>query len=346
MNKQTAVKIPSHVATILPDMPAFKLTDDSIIIVESDGKEFVVGATATRYNPDGGRVFGGSVKDRHYQRLVCALLAKGLGEGDHEITMGLSAAKQFIDEFRAHKGSTALNDEAVDMLAGVVKEIKYKVGSSDSPTKTCRVSLKPDESVHVLFETEAVCRVIPKKAKTYLLMQIGGGDWQSVVVVDGNMMHNTHSRVEGVSGAQKKLASLLKLSRAETQEAWISETRPNGMGGKRECCIVEKTRAANAYIFEQIPGILNNIEGYTDRIKAVVVSGGAVNDETFMSQLKEEMPQSLRVFTIKELHAASSDDESTEIDPVFACAYGLASLGVSAALDIGNSHLKGVFNVQ
>ena len=66
------------------------------MFVATSPLETVVGSSAFIYNPDGGRIFGGSPTDQHYQRLVRALLAKGLGAGDHEITVGLSAAKQHV----------------------------------------------------------------------------------------------------------------------------------------------------------------------------------------------------------------------------------------------------------
>jgi hypothetical protein len=328
----------SHLASINPNSPAFKLDANSIILVEPDGLEIVVGQSAFTLSPEGGRIFGGGPTDRHYQRLVRALIAKGLGEGEHEITIGLSAAKQYVMEFRAGKSTIALKDEGVNSLAEALKEINFKVGSSESPIKTCRVTLVPNKDVPVLYETEAVTEVMPKQANSYLLFQIGSGDWQSVVVVDRKIVHSTQSRVQGIAGAEAKLAELLGLSVVETKKAWLTGTRPNGdLESKPVSCQIEKTRAARAHISENLPKLLNSMDGYKDRLGALVISGGAVKDPAFIKELIAEIPGSITAFTIDNPNLGT-------IDPVFACAEGIYAQKVSCALDIGNSYLKGIFD--
>lgn len=340
------VKIPSHTATINSNAPSFALSDDSIILVDDDGLETIVGANALDLAPNGGRVFGGTPEDRHYQRLVQALVAKGLGAGEHIITAGLSAPAQFVNTFRKDKGSSELNPVSRGALAAALKEIKFREGRSDAQLKVCRVTLVEDKPTPVLYETEAVSKVMPVQARSYLLCQIGCGDWQSVAVVGGKVMHHTHQRVPGVSGAEAKLQDLLHLSRSETKRAWLRGERPSkSMASDFVSCEEEKRRAARAHIAESLPSILNSLEGYHDRISAVVISGGAVHDEVFMEQLKAELPSTLTPFTLSDLKILDFDQENM-MDPVFACASGIKSLGVSVALDIGNSHLKGIFTYE
>ena len=334
----------SHVATLNPQVPAFALEKDSIILVDQDGLETVVGSSALQLSPDGGRIFGGRPTDQHYQRMVRAVLAKGLGEGEHTVSVGLSAAKQSVLEFRGDRSSNALHDDATKALVSAISEIRYRVGTSDAPIKVCRVNLVEDKPVQVLYETEAVSKIMPPQAQSYLLFQIGSGDWQSVVVLDRKIMHHTHQRVQGIAGAENKLMELLNLSRAETKKAWISSTRPDqSLTSERVDCSTEKNRAARAHIAEHLPALLNSIEGLQDRIKAVVISGGAVHDEVFIHHLKQEIPSNLKPLTLHELQIA--DPESGVLNPTFACAVGISSQGVDVALDIGNSFLKAVFNV-
>ena len=335
------IMMASHTATLPTHIPTSKLNPDSVILVDDDGLETVVGSSAFIYNPDGGRIFGGSPTDQHYQRLVRALLAKGLGAGDHEISVGLSAAKQHVMSFRANKSTTDLNDDATKALADAIKEIRFREGSTDGAIKTCRVRLVEDKPVSVLYETEAVTRIMPPQAQSYLLFQIGSGDWQSCCVVDRKVQHQTHRRVQGVSGAEQKLKELLGLSLVETKKAWVKGERPDGtMASTVVSCEAEKSRSARAHITEHLPSLLNSLDGLHDRIGAVVISGGAVHDDVFIEQLKKEIPSDLATVTLTDLQIADADGV---LDPSFACAVGIQSLGVSAAMDIGNSFLKGIF---
>jgi hypothetical protein len=335
------IMMASHSATLPHNIPTSKLHADSIILVDEDGLETVVGSSAFVFNPDGGRIFGGSPTDQHYQRLVRALLAKGLGAGEHEVTIGLSAAQQYVMSFRANKSTTDLNIDATKALADAIKEIRFREGSTDGAIKTCRVSLVENKPVAVLYETEAVTRIMPPQAQSYLLNQIGSGDWQSCCVIDRKVQHQTHRRVQGISGAEQKLKDILGLSLVETKKAWMKGQRPDGtLASEVVSCEAEKARAARAHITEQLPSLLNSLDGLHDRIGAVVISGGAVHDEAFIAQLKKEIPSNLVTITLKDLKISDGDGE---LDPSYACAMGIQSLGVSVAMDIGNSFLKGVF---
>lgn len=338
------VLIPSHSAAVPTTAPAFPLTHDSIILVDPDGLEMVVGASAFELAPNSGRVFGGSPEDLHYQRLVQALAAKGLGAGEHEITVGLSAAVQYVMKLRESRGTNSLSEQAGKALVSSLSEIRFREGRSDAPIKTCRITLKENVATPVLFETEAVAKVMPAQARSYLLFQIGCGDWQSCAVVDGKIQHHTHQRVAGISGAEGKLRSMLQLSAQEARRAWERGQCPaKNMGSEYVSCEKEKIMAARSHITESLPLLLNSIDGLQDRISALVISGGAVHDQVFIEQLKKEIPSTFKVFTLSDLKIIDAGEPDNIMDPIFACASGIKNMGVSAALDIGNANLKGIF---
>ena len=92
-----------------------------------------------------------------------------------------------------------------------------------------------DESAFVYSEIQAVAASIPPQLKTYVLWQLGHGDLQQVVVIDGKPQTSTLSQAEGIAGAINKFATLAGLSEGEALKAWHSNTVPekNGMNGRR-----------------------------------------------------------------------------------------------------------------
>ena len=92
------------------------------------------------------------------------------------------------------------------------------------------------------------------------------------------------------------------------------------------------------------PELVNKLQCYQDRIKAIVLSGGAVNDATFVDALIAEMPSRYSIYTIDQFQIMEPDG-SKLMDPSFTCAFGIHSTGVNVGLDIGNAYLKGVFDV-
>ncbi len=139
---------------------------NSIVLIE-DGTEYLIGDDAYKLGDSGARIVGGTVKDRHYQRLIKALLAKGLGAGEHEISVGFSASSNYMDEFRDSSSKNILSEEDFNILSDKVSEIKFRVARTDAPVQVCRVNLTK-KKVPVLYETEAVRNVIPESAKTYV----------------------------------------------------------------------------------------------------------------------------------------------------------------------------------
>ena len=87
-------------------------------------------------------LIGGSIQDKHYQRYIQALLAKGLGQVTTPSQSACRQQQNYIDEFRTDKSSNVLNQEDHKLLAGLVAEIRFRSGRTDAPIQLCRVKLK------------------------------------------------------------------------------------------------------------------------------------------------------------------------------------------------------------
>lgn len=337
------VKMLSYFSVVRPNCPSMDIDDQTVIIVEDDGSQYAIGNDAPKFDPNSGRITGGSLKDKHYCRLIKALVAKGLGGGDFTISIGMSAAANQIEKFRENRGATTLNREDFARLKKILEKIQFRVGSSVSPIQTCCVKIK-ENPVPVLYETEAVMNIMPDYAKTMMLFQIGGGDWQSLISVDGEIQHQTHTRAAGLNGAIDLLGVELGLGKKESINSWMSEKKPSkDLNGTEEDCIAEKTRAIRQHIVTQLPILLGSTEGYQDRIRAVVVSGGAVHDGLFMELLKSEMPSDYHVYSVNDMQLMEPGGKKL-MDASFGCAFGILSVGCDIALDVGNNYLKGVFS--
>lgn len=337
------VKMMSYVAMFNKNTPSFPMSEGSIIIIDENGSEFLVGDDAPAFSPDSGRITGGSLKDAHYCRLLKALVAKGLGGGEFTISVGMSAAANQIQKFREHRGATTLNEADFVKLQDVVKSIKFRVGRSDAPIQTCEVKLKA-VPVPVFYETEAVAKVMPDYAKTMMLFQVGGGDWQSLIVIDGDVQQQTHTRAVGLNAAIEQLGKDLGLSKKEALRAWMTNTKPSdGLRGEPVDCVSEKSSAIRQHISINLSKIIASTEGFQDRLQAVVVSGGAVHDELFLNVLKEELPSDYTMYSVSDMELMEPNGKKL-MDPSFTCAFGIKSTGCDVALDIGNNYLKGIFD--
>lgn len=339
------IRFKPDMAALQPNVDPFEIKN-SIVLVEDD-IEHLIGDDAVKLGVSGVRITGGTIRDRHYQRLLKALLAKGLGAGQHTISVGLSASSNYMNEFRESMSKNVLNKDDYALLESLVKEIKFRDGRTDAPVQICNVTLKREKPVPVLYETEAVRNVIPKEATTYAIFQIGGGDWQSMLVVDGEICVDTHTRVAGVNNCITKLAEHLDVSPKTADKAWFTNTKPNPNGGIDNQwidCTADKAKVIRGFISAQLPQLLNSFEGHKDRIKAIVISGGAVNDDTFINILKDEIPQKLRVHTFHDFECMEPNGGKL-MSASFTCAFGIYAHGVDVGLDIGNAYLKGVFDV-
>ncbi len=322
------------------------LCNNSIIIIDKN-VEFIVGKTAQFEFPESARAIGGTLKTPQYRILLKAIVALSLGEGEHDVSLALSAAQNWIENFRDKAGSIKLSKENKELLEEHLNEIKFRRGSSDSPIKTCKINIQNDPTVY--FETQAVTHCLPTQFKNYVLWQIGHGDLQQTVLIDGKPVKNALQRVEGLSGAIKRFAKNTKLSEAEAVKAWQMGTRPESdeMNGKRIDCSNEKRIAAREYFSHSINKLLNTMQDYKDRVKNIILSGGASKDPVAVEILKEEVEQT-GWYKLHVINNLSVKDEKLE-DPVFVCAYGLANApimqqyeGKRLGIDVGNFALKSV----
>ena len=124
------IEMPAFISQV-PLVDSFDLDPNSIII-EDEGVEYLIGKDALLQSSDGGRQAGGSLADPHYRRLLKALIARLLGEGEHSSSVAFSAAHHMIERFRAAPRSLELSNHSNEMLRELVGTIKFKTERSDS----------------------------------------------------------------------------------------------------------------------------------------------------------------------------------------------------------------------
>jgi hypothetical protein len=275
-----------------------------------------------------------------------ALVAKTLGEGEHHIDIALSASHLWIDEFRENRKSIYLNSDHDAILRETLKLIRFKTSVNSRAWKECRVEIlgRP----FAFHELAAVSAVIPKtKYRNYVLWQLGHGDLQQVVFVDGTPMPETLQRTEGVSFAVKKLGELLNLpNQALADIAWRNENFSafGEINGKTNECLTEKKKAIRSYFSQQVIGkFINVIQPYKQKSPNVILSGGGAKDKVLVDVLREEVENLGYKFwpidKIPSIETLGKSQQDLLSDPLYTCVEGLctkASLGI----DVGNSTLK------
>lgn len=340
MTESKLVDMPAHISHV-PRGEPFDLSPNSIIIKDS-GSEYLVGEDAHREKPDSVRQFGGSLQSPQYRRLLKALVAQLLGEGDHSHRTILSSPHHMIDRFRAQKGSFSFSPDSRAILTEILGDIEFRTGRSDAPWKRCRV--KFDDEPLVFFEYQAVFETLPETVKSVLIWQIGYGDWQQTLVIDRRPMKDASARIEGLSGAVKLFSKDLGLAFGDGAVAWQSEIIPdkaqvNGLNGATKSCVEQKEDALRHWIGAALGDLLPIIEQWRTRFSACVISGGLCKDETFWRILQEETEgQSFKIFRIHEMPSDYANDLMS--DPSMTAVQGLLKRG-SLALDPGNGRLKG-----
>lgn len=336
------VSIPSFICSVPSEELKF---DSNSIIIEDDGNEYLIGKAAGEESLKSQRQVGGSLKRPQYRRLLKGLVASILREGNHQVSAALSAPLQWLDYFRDGAGKTILNDESQRILIETISEIKFKTASNISPWKICRVEI--NDPARVYAEIQAVSASIPSPLKTYVLWQLGHGDLQQVVIIDGKPQSSTLCHAEGISGAISKFATITGLSESEALKAWHLNTIPekDGMNGLRIDASKQKAIAINKYYNEVFASLINKNEKYKERATKIVLSGGGAKDDMLVSLLRKEV-ESDGIYKLFKINDLPIKDIRCD-DPSFTCVHGLTSIAAQfqsskiLALDIGNSYLKG-----
>jgi hypothetical protein len=342
------IEIPSYITahTKVSGFGSKDISENSIII-DDNGVEFLIGEDARSQSWDSTRMHGGHFAVPQYRNLVRALVAKTLGEGEHETTLALAASHLWIDEIRENSRSVLFKAEQRELLRSTISDIKFKT-SVDSEWKRCRVTLTEEPKVY--HELAAVTFVIPKeKYRNFILWQLGHGDLQQIVFVDGQPVLDTIMRTEGLNYAIKNLGEILGITNQSLAEmAWLNEyTQIQGeMNGKTISCVEEKVRATRAYFNQQVLGkTLNRAQPYKHKVSNVILSAGGAKDAVFVRTLCEEVEKiGYQFWPINTLKGADSLDSAQQkklADPRFTAAEGLKTKA-ELALDIGNSALKGM----
>jgi hypothetical protein len=342
------VELPSYI-TAYTNVSGFGSSDlgENSVIVDDGGVQFLIGEDARSTSWDSTRMHGGHFGVPQYRNLVRALVAKTLGEGEHETTLALAASHLWIDEIRQHSRTEIMKPEQKDMLRATVSDIKFKT-SVDSDWKHCKVRIIDEPKVY--HELAAVSFVIPKeKYRNFVLWQLGHGDLQQIVFIDGKPMLDTIMRTEGLSYAIKNLGEILQITNQSIAEmAWINEhTQIAGeMNGKTVPCIEDKVRATRAYFSQQVLGkTLNRVQPYKHKVSNVILSAGGAKDSLFVQTLREEVEkigfQFWPIHNLKGMDVLDATQKERLMDPRFTAAQGLRTRA-DVAIDIGNSALKGM----
>lgn len=328
------VSIPAYISK-LPIEP-IDLKDS--VVVEDDGMEYLVGAAAMAVAPDSTRRFGGTLARPEYRRLLKALVAITLGEGEHNIsTSALAAAMPFVDRFRTAPGKTDLAPEQEALLRESLSDIKFRINRSDDRVRRCAVSLI--EKPRIYHELQAVHFAIPPQLKSYVAWQLGHGDWQQSVIVDGVPMRDGFQTAEGIAGAVRRLGEVLSIAPAEADKAWRLGKRPapGTMNGLVVPCDDEKRAALKQHINAVLGKLLNAVVPWRDRVRNIVLSGGGAKDDLVVEVLTAEV-ESDGIFKLHRINDLPIKDERCD-DPSFTCVRGLLNHH-SLAIDVGNSFLK------
>lgn len=329
------VSLPAYVSPV----PLEPVDLKNSIIIEDEGIEYLVGEAAMAQKPDSTRRFGGTLGRPEYRRLLKALVAATLGAGDHEISKAaLAAAMPYIDSFRKGPGSTELNTESEQILMDCISKINFRTKTTHSPLLTCSVKIL--EKPKVFHETQAVFFAIPNQLKSYVLWQLGHGDWQQAVIMDGQPMREAFVRAEGIAGAVRRLAESLQLTPAEADKAWRMGKAPKkgGMNGQYQDCLKQKELALKLHVNSVIGKLLNANDSYRERTQNIILSGGGAKDDLVFEVLKSEV-EADGIYKLHRISDLPVKDERCE-DAAMTCVHGLLTQA-SLALDVGNSFLKG-----
>ena len=312
--------------------------DKSIIIKDEYDSELIVGRGAQLYQPEGAKRRGGQPAQASWRNFLRAAVAESLGEGQHEKTLAFSAPQSQLEFFRGKsaRGVSTLTEENVEIVKNTVSKIEFK-HHPDEDWKVCNLSIR--EVPQVYFETACVAMGIPQRYKTYLIWQLGFGDWQQLAVIDGKPEPTSMELVDGIHGAYKIFEQKTGLSKSQTKIAWEQGQIPEvgGYNGKKTDASKHIIQSLGGYFNNRIGSMLNLIDPWRDRISHVVLAGGSSKDNKVLEVLSQEVEaEGLKVIPIFKIMEA----ENLPIkDPSFATILGLMSKA-DLLIDIGNSFIK------
>ena len=331
------VSIPAYITGVPSEKIEFG--EDSIIVVD-DNIEWLVGRAAADRDPEGVRRFHGSFKRPQYRRLAMATIANLFGEGEFESDLAISVPKPSMKEFRKREKSLEIADEQWDLIKSSFSKIKFKKGSNDAPLQICKFI---PTNGKVFYETQATKEAIPDRLKSFVLWQLGHGDFQQITFIDGKPRPDTHSNVEGISGPIKIFARLTGHAIADAEEGWRNGriSKPGGMDQEVYSDAEYndfKLRACTEYFGSSVPKLLNLNTKYSQRANKVILAGGGAKDIASVKSLRKETEGDgeYEFYVCNELPIK---DERLE-DPSMTTTQGMLQ-HAKTAIDIGNSFLKG-----
>lgn len=322
----------------LPRTPDGLDLSDSIIVEDEYGASVLVGGAAARYSPETGKRRGGQPKQSSWRTFLRAAVAHSLGAGEHKKSVAFSAPKTQMEFFRGknNEGVTLLTEENTSLIKKTTEKIRFKYKINDPWLECC---LDITETPIVNFETVAVVKGLPPRYKTFVLWQLGFGDWQQLALVDAVPDPTSMTLIDGVEGALNIFQEKTGLSKSQAYDSWISGEIPEvgSYNGKKESAESIIFSCLKSYFNNRIGPLLNNIDRYRDRIHHVILSGGSSKSNQVLEALAGEIEaEGLKLIPI----AKVMESENLEIkDPLFATILGLSSQA-EFSIDVGNSYIK------
>jgi hypothetical protein len=243
-----------------------------------------------------------------------------------------------VDFFRGSeaKGKKEITVENYEIIKKVLSNIRFKK-SLNEDWQVANVTLEEVPLVH--FECASVILGIPEKFRSYLLWQLGYGDWQQILMLDGRPIPTSMSLIDGISGAHEIFKQTNKLSHGQAAKAWETKLLPekDSYNGITYDATEQIKRAISAYFSSKIGKQLNLIDQYRDRISHVILSGGSSKDEHVVEILRHELEaEGLKLITIQQI---MEKNDLPIKDPSFATIAGI-SKNATLSIDIGNSYVK------
>ena len=309
---------------------------DSVIIKDEYGCETIIGQAARNYSPEGTKRRGGNPKQLQYRNLLRGAVAM-LGEGEHVFnSIAFSTAEDSIQHWREKKGVRHVTSDQEKLIRETLSHIEFK-HSLDEDWKVCSVLF--DQKPIVQMEPIAVARAIPKKYKTYLLWQLGFGDWQQIAMLDNKPDPTTLKRVEGLQGAYRIFEQKTGISVGQARNAWETGLIPaaNGLQDEKVSAKDLILQCTNSYFNTMVGSLLNEVDKNRDRIEHIILSGGSSKNKMVVDVIRQAVEsEGLKLHLIESI---MKKDELGLRDASYATIEGLQHLA-DLCIDVGNNYIK------
>lgn len=311
---------------------------NSVIIKDDYDTPTIVGAAARTLTPESTKRRGGCPAQVPYRNLLKGAAAM-LGPGEHVFdSVAFTTAIDSIHRWREKPGDQYVSPEQEKIIRSTLEKVEFK-HAMDEEWQTCSISFR--ERAFVQMECVAVARSLPvDHYRTYLLWQLGFGDWQQLAMIDGKPIPGSMLRVDGIQGAYNIFEAKSGLSKGQARDAWEKKIIPEkgGMNGKSESAQQAILSSTSSHVNKMIGVLLNQIDSIRDRIHNIVLSGGTSRDRMVVEIIREAVASedNLNLYLIEDI----MKEEGLGVkNASFATVAGLNTLA-PLCFDIGNNFIK------